>query len=225
MAPFIFGHRNKIHIINLEKPLPMYNDALKYVRQLAANRGTIMMVGTKRQTRDTISAEAGRAGMPYVNTRWLGGMLTNCKTLKSSIKKLKDMQVQLEAGETERMSKKEALMFDRQMTKLEKSIGGVKDMGGIPDAIFVIDVGYHKIAITEANKLGVPVIAVVDTNHSPEGIDYVIPGNDDASKAVALYTKGVADAILEGRSSAVNEVVQAVRSGDGDDFVEVNAEA
>jgi small subunit ribosomal protein S2 len=225
MAPFIFGHRNKIHIINLEKTLPMYNDALKYARQLAANRGTILFVGTKRQSRDTIAEEAQRAGMPFVNARWLGGMLTNFKTLKVSIKRLKDMEASLEAGETERMSKKEALLFEREMTKLQKSIGGVKDMGGIPDAIFVVDVGYHKIAVTEANKLGVPVIAVVDTNHSPEGIDYVIPGNDDASKAVALYTQGVADAILEGRSSAVNEVVQAVRSGEGDEFVEVNAEA
>jgi ribosomal protein S2, bacterial type len=201
MAPFIFGHRNKIHIINLEKTLPMYNDALKYARQLAANRGTILFVGTKRQSRDTIAEEAQRAGMPFVNARWLGGMLTNFKTLKVSIKRLKDMEAALEAGETERMSKKEALLFEREMTKLQKSIGGVKDMGGIPDAIFVVDVGYHKIAVTEANKLGIPVIAVVDTNHSPEGIDYVIPGNDDASKAVALYTAGVADAIVEGRAT------------------------
>jgi len=225
MAPFIFGHRNKIHIINLEKTLPMYNDALKYARQLAANRGTILFVGTKRQSRDTIAQEAQRAGMPYVNARWLGGMLTNFKPLKVSIKRLKDMEAALEAGETERMSKKEALLFEREMAKLQKSIGGVKDMGGIPDAIFVVDVGYHKIAVTEANKLGVPVIAVVDTNHSPEGIDYVIPGNDDASKAVALYAAGVADAILEGRANAVNEVVQAARGDDGDEFVEVNAEA
>jgi small subunit ribosomal protein S2 len=223
MAPYIFGHRNKIHIINLEKSLPMYNDALKYARQLAANRGTILFVGTKRQSRDTIAVEAARAGMPFVNTRWLGGMLTNFKTLKTSIKKLKDMEAAIESGEVEKMSKKEALMFDREMTKLQKSIGGVKDMGGIPDAVFVIDVGYHKIAVTEAKKLGVPVIAVVDTNHSPEGVDYVIPGNDDASKAVALYAQGVADAILEGRANAVNEVVQAAR-GD-DEFVEVNEQA
>jgi small subunit ribosomal protein S2 len=223
MAPYIFGHRNKIHIINLEKSLPMYNDALKYARQLAANRGTILFVGTKRQSRDTIAEEAARAGMPFVNTRWLGGMLTNFKTLKTSIKKLKDMEAAIESGEVEKMSKKEALMFDREMAKLQKSIGGVKDMGGIPDAIFVIDVGYHKIAVTEANKLGVPVIAVVDTNHSPAGVDYVIPGNDDASKAVALYAQGVADAILEGRANAVNEVVQAAR-GD-DEFVEVNEQA
>jgi small subunit ribosomal protein S2 len=163
--------------------------------------------------------------MPFVNARWLGGMMTNFKTLKVSIKRLKDMEAALESGETERMSKKEALLFEREMVKLQKSIGGVKDMGGIPDAMFVIDVGYHKIAVTEAKKLGIPVIAVVDTNHSPEGIDYVIPGNDDASKAVALYAQGVADAILEGRANAVNDVVQAVRNGEGDEFVEVNAEA
>ncbi|MCF7695791.1 30S ribosomal protein S2 [Mycetohabitans rhizoxinica] len=223
MAPFIFGHRNKIHIINLEKTLPMYNDALKYVRQLAANRGTILFVGTKRQSRDTIAEEAARAGMPYVNNRWLGGMLTNFKTLKTSIKKLKDMEAAIESGEVEKMSKKEALMFEREMAKLQKSIGGVKDMGGIPDAIFVIDVGYHKIAVTEAKKLGVPVIAVVDTNHSPDGVDYVIPGNDDASKAVVLYAQGVADAILEGRANALNDVVQSTR-GD-DEFVEVNEQA
>jgi small subunit ribosomal protein S2 len=226
MAQYIFGHRNKIHIINLEKTLPLFNDALKYSRQLAANRGTILFVGTKRQSRDTIAEEAQRCGMPYVNARWLGGMLTNFKTLKVSIKRLKDMETAVEAGELERMSKKEALLFEREIAKLQKSIGGVKDMGGIPDAIFVVDVGYHKIAVTEANKLGVPVIAVVDTNHSPEGIDYVIPGNDDASKAVALYARGVADAILEGRANAVNEVVQAARGeSDGDEFVEVNGEA
>ncbi|EON15689.1 MULTISPECIES: 30S ribosomal protein S2 [Pandoraea] len=224
MAPYIFGHRNKIHIINLEKTLPMYQDALKYVRQLAANRGTILFVGTKRQAREIVAEAAGRAGMPFVNNRWLGGMLTNFKTLKSSIKKLKDMEQALEAGEQERMSKKEALLFDREMAKLQKSIGGVKEMGGMPDAIFVVDVGYHKIAITEANKLGIPVIAVVDTNHSPDGVDYVIPGNDDSSKAVELYVQGVADAILEGRANAVKEVVEAVR-GDGDEFVEVNEEA
>jgi small subunit ribosomal protein S2 len=208
MAPFIFGHRNKIHIINLEKTLPMFQDALKYVRQLAANRGTVLFVGTKRQSREILAEEAGRAGMPYVDARWLGGMLTNFKTVKISIKRLKDME-----------AAKEALMFEREMEKLEKSIGGIKDMGGVPDAIFVVDVGYHKIAVTEANKLGIPVIGVVDTNHSPEGIDYVIPGNDDSSKAVALYVRGVADAILEGRANAVQEVVEAAR-GD-DEFVEV----
>ena len=220
MAPFIFGHRNKIHIINLEKTLPMFQDAMKYVRQLAANRGTILFVGTKRQSREILAEEAGRAGMPYVDARWLGGMLTNFKTVKTSIKRLKDMEAAKEAGALETMSKKEALMFEREMIKLEKSIGGIKDMGGVPDAIFVIDVGYHKIAVTEAKKLGVPVIGVVDTNHSPDGIDYVIPGNDDSSKAVALYVRGVADAILEGRANAVQEVVEAARGGD-DEFVEV----
>ena len=221
MAPFIFGHRNKIHIINLEKTLPMFQEATKFARQLAANRGTILMVGTKRQAREVIAQEAKRCGMPYVDQRWLGGMMTNFKTLKVSIKRLKDMEAAVESGETEKMSKKEALLFEREIAKLQKSIGGVKDMGGIPDAIFVIDVGYHKIAVTEAKKLGIPVIAVVDTNHSPEGIDYVIPGNDDASKAVILYAQGVADAILEGRANAVNEVVQAAR-GD-DEYVEENA--
>ncbi len=227
MAPYIFGHRNKIHIINLEKTLPMFQDALKYTRQVAANRGTILFVGTKRQSRDIIAEEAARAGMPYVNSRWLGGMLTNFKTLKSSIKKLKEMEAMVEAGELERMSKKEALMFERNMAKLDKSLGGVKDMTGMPEAIFVVDVGYHKIALTEAKKLGVPVIAVVDTNHSPEGIDHVIPGNDDASKAVALYVRGMADAILEGRENALQGLVEAVRSSDTpeDEFVEVDEEA
>ncbi|EHP38687.1 30S ribosomal protein S2 [Cupriavidus basilensis OR16] len=220
MAPFIFGHRNKIHIINLEKTLPMFQDALKYVRQLSANRGTVLFVGTKRQSREILAEEAGRAGMPYVDARWLGGMMTNFKTVKISIKRLKDMEAAKEAGALETMSKKEALMFEREMDKLQKSIGGIKDMGGVPDAIFVVDVGYHKIAVTEAKKLGVPVIGVVDTNHSPEGIDYVIPGNDDSSKAVALYVRGVADAILEGRANAVQDVVEAARGGD--DFVEVD---
>ncbi|MCS6764700.1 MAG: 30S ribosomal protein S2 [Candidatus Protistobacter heckmanni] len=220
MAPFIFGHRNKIHIINLEKTLPLFQDALKYARQLSSSRGAILFVGTKRQSRELIAEQAQRAGMPYVDNRWLGGMLTNFKTLKTSIKRLKDLQAQLDAGEVERMGKKEALMFEREMGRLEKSIGGVKDMAGIPDAIFVVDVGYHKIAVTEAQKLGIPVIGVVDTNHSPEGIDYVIPGNDDSSKAVALYVRSVADAILEGRASAVQEVVEAIRGED--EFVEVH---
>ena len=219
MAPFIFGHRNKIHIINLEKTLPMFRDALKYVRQLSSNRGTILFVGTKRQSRDIIAQEAARAGMPFVESRWLGGMLTNFKTVKTSIKRLKEMQAIKEAGDVERMSKKEALTFERGITKLEKSIGGISEMGGVPDAIFVVDVGYHKIAITEARKLGIPVVGVVDTNHSPEGIDYVIPGNDDSSKAVELYVRSIADAILEGRAQATQELIEAVRSND--DFVEV----
>jgi small subunit ribosomal protein S2 len=225
MAPFIYGSRNKVHIINLDKTLPLFNDALKYVRQLSSNRGTVLFVGTKRQSRETIAAEATRAGMPYVNSRWLGGMMTNFKTLKASIKKLKDMEAQVEAGDLERMTKKEGLLFEREMTKLERSIGGVKNMPGIPDAIFIVDVGYHKIAVAEAQALGVPVIAVVDTNHSPEGLEYVIPGNDDSSKAVALYAMAMADAVIEGRETAVKDTIEAVRGGEGDEFVEVSAEA
>ena len=223
MSPFIFGHRNKIHIINLEKTLPLFQEATKFVRQLASNRGTILMVGTKRQARDTVAQEAQRAGVPYVDQRWLGGMLTNFKTVKTSIKRLKDMKAQQELG-LDAMSKKEQLMFARELEKLEKDIGGIQDMVTLPDAIFVIDVGFHKIAIAEAKKLGIPLIGVVDTNHSPEGIDYVIPGNDDSSKAVTLYARGIADAILEGRANAVNDIVKAVGEGD-DEFVEVDEAA
>ena len=222
MAPFIFGHRNKIHIINLEKSLPMFQDAAKFAKQLAANRGTILMVGTKRQSRELVAAEAQRAGMPFVDQRWLGGMLTNFKTVKTSIKRLKDMKAQQEAG-LDAMSKKEQLMFKREIEKLEKDIGGIQDMNTLPDAIFVVDVGYHKIAIAEAKKLGIPLIGVVDSNHSPEGIDYVIPGNDDSAKAVALYARGIADAILEGRANSVAEVAQAVAAEGSDEFVEVEA--
>ncbi|MDH5707785.1 MAG: 30S ribosomal protein S2 [Hylemonella sp.] len=221
MAPFIFGHRNKIHIVNLEKSLPMFQEAAKFAKQLTAKRGTILMVGTKRQARDIVAEEAQRAGVPFVDQRWLGGMLTNFKTVKTSIKRLKDMKIQLEAGQ-ESMSKKEQLMFTRELEKLERDIGGIQDMATLPDAIFVIDVGYHKIAVAEAKKLGIPLIGVVDTNHSPEGIDYVIPGNDDSSKAVALYARGIADAILEGRANAVDDVVKAVSNESGDEFVEVN---
>ena len=224
MAPFIFGHRNKIHIVNLEKTMTAYQEAMKYIRQLSANRGTILMVGTKRQARDIVAAEAQRAGVPFVDQRWLGGTLTNFKTIKTSIKRLKDMEAAVAEGALEKMSKKEGLMFQREMDKLQKSIGGIKDMNGIPDAIFVIDVGYHKGTITEAAKLGIPVIGVVDTNHSPEGVTYVIPGNDDSSKAITLYARGVADAILEGRANATNEVLEAVK-GDSDEFVEVDGEA
>jgi small subunit ribosomal protein S2 len=219
MAPFIFGHRNKIHIINLEKTLPLFNEAMKFARQLSTKRGTILLVGTKRQAREVIKAEAQRAGMPFVDQRWLGGMLTNFKTVKGSLKKLKDMQAQVEAG-TQPSLKKEALMFQRDIAKLEKDIGGIADMNALPDAIFVIDVGFHKIAIAEAKKLGIPVIGVVDTNHSPEGIDYVIPGNDDSAKAVALYARAIADAIVEGRANAVNDTVLAVQNSD--EFVEVS---
>ena len=219
MAPYIFGSRNKIHIINLEKTLPAFEEAAKFVKQLAANRGTILFVGTKRQAREIVAAEARRAGMPFVDQRWLGGMLTNFKTVKTSIKRLKDMKAQQEAG-LESMSKKEQLMFQREMDKLEKDIGGIQDMNTLPDAIFVIDVGFHKIAVSEAKKLGIPLVGVVDSNHSPEGIDYVIPGNDDSAKAVQLYARAIADAVLEGRSSAVNDVARAVAGG-GDEFVEV----
>jgi len=222
MAPYIYGHRNKIHIINLEKTQPLFESALKFVRQLASKRGTILMVGTKRQAREVIALDAKRAGMPYVDQRWLGGMLTNFKTVKGSLKKLKDMQAQVDAG-TQPAIKKEALMFQREIAKLEKDIGGIADMNALPDAIFVIDVGYHKIAIAEAVKLGIPVIGIVDTNHSPLGIDYVIPGNDDSAKAVALYARAIADAVLEGKANATTEVVQAAAGGD--EFVEVSEEA
>jgi len=220
MAPFIFGHRNKIHIINLEKTVPLFHEATKFARQLASKRGTILFVGTKRQAREVVAQEAARAGMPFVDQRWLGGMLTNFKTVKGSLKKLKDMQAQVEAG-LEQMNKKEGLMFQREIAKLERDIGGIQDMNALPDALFVIDVGYHKIAIAEAQKLGIPVIGVVDTNHSPNGISYVIPGNDDSAKAVALYARVMADAVLEGKANAVNEVVEAV-ADTGDEFVEVS---
>ncbi|MEO8248901.1 MAG: 30S ribosomal protein S2 [Burkholderiales bacterium] len=224
MAPYLFGHRNKIHIINLEKSLPKFEEAAKFVRQLSANRGTLLMIGTKRQARDIVKQEAQRAGVPYVDQRWLGGMLTNFKTVKISIKRLKEMQAQQEAG-LESMSKKEQLMFSREMARLEKDIGGIQNMATLPDAIFVIDVGYHKIAVAEAKKLGIPLIGVVDSNHSPEGIDYVIPGNDDSAKAVALYAQGIADAVLDGRNNAGNDVVKAVQAEGDDEFVEVNEAA
>jgi small subunit ribosomal protein S2 len=222
MAPFIFGHRNKIHIVNLEQTMAMFQEATKYIRKLSANRGTILMVGTKRQARDIIAAEAQRAGVPFVDQRWLGGTLTNFKTIKTSIKRLKEMEAAIADGSVEKMSKKEALMFNRELDKLQKGIGGIKDMNGVPDAIFVIDVGYHKGAITEAIKLGIPVIGVVDTNHSPNGVTYVIPGNDDSSKAITLYARGVADAILEGRATSVADIVEATK---GEEFVEVSDQA
>ena len=226
MAPFIFGHRNKIHIVNLEKSLPMLQEATKFAKQLSANGGTILMVGTKRQARDTIAAEAERAGVPFVNQRWLGGMLTNFKTVKTSIKRLKDLKAQQEAG-LEALSKKEQLTFTREIEKLEKDIGGIQDMPALPDAIFVIDVGFHKIAVAEAKKLGIPLIGVVDTNHSPEGINYVIPGNDDSAKAVELYARALADAVIEGRNSAGEAVVKGAGAEDNstDEFVEVDESA
>ncbi len=216
MAPFIFGHRNKIHIINLEKTLEMYQEAAKFARQLAANKGTILFVGTKRQARDIIREEATRSGSPFVDYRWLGGMLTNFKTVKQSIKRLRDMEQMVEDGTMDKLSKKESLTYQREMAKLDRSLGGIKTMSGLPDALFIIDVGFQKIAVEEANKLGIPIIGVVDTNHSPEGVDYVIPGNDDASRAVRLYARGIADAVLEGRSQIVNEIVS-------DEFVEVDS--
>lgn len=221
MAPFIFGHRNKIHIINLEKSLPMFQEAAKFVRDVTAKGDTVLMVGTKRQARETIAEEARRAGVPFVDQRWLGGMLTNFKTVKTSVKRLKDMKAQQETG-LDSMSKKEQLMFSRELSKLERDLGGIQDMTVLPDAIFVIDVGYHKIAISEARKLGIPLVAVVDSNHSPEGVDYVIPGNDDSSKAVTLYARGIADAILDGRANAVGDVVKAVSGESADEFVEVD---
>jgi small subunit ribosomal protein S2 len=217
MAPYIFGARNKIHIINLEKSLPMYQEALKFVRNLTSNKGTILFVGTKRQAREIVKEEAQRAGAPYVDYRWLGGMLTNFKTVKASIKRLKDMDQMAADGSLERLSKKEQLQFNREREKLERSLGGIKDMGGIPDALFVIDVGFHKIAVTEARTLGIPIVGVVDSNNSLEGIDYVIPGNDDSTRAIRLYARGVADAILEGRSQVINEMVAPPT----EDFVEV----
>ena len=218
MAPYIFGARNKIHIINLEKSLPMYQEALKFVRQLTANKGQILFVGTKRQARDIVKEEAQRAGAPYVDYRWLGGMLTNFTTVKGSIKRLKEMDQMVADGSMERLTKKEQLLNQREREKLERSLGGIKDMGGIPDALFVIDVGFHKIAVTEARTLGIPIVGVVDSNNSLDGIDYVIPGNDDSTRAIRLYARGVADAILEGRSQVINEMVAPSTS---EDFVEV----
>ncbi len=217
MAPFIYGHRNKIHIINLEKTLGMFREAANYVQQLSANKGKILFVGTKRQARDIVREEAIRAGSPFVNHRWLGGMLTNFKTVKQSTARLKEMEGIVGDSSFNSLSKKEQLSYQREIAKLDQSLGGIKDMASLPDAIFVIDVGYQKIAIEEANKLGIPVIGVVDTNHSPHGVDYVIPGNDDASKAVRLYARGIADAILKGKSDSLNEIVR-------EEFVELSGD-
>ncbi|MEQ1594194.1 MAG: 30S ribosomal protein S2 [Casimicrobium sp.] len=220
MAPYIFGARNKIHIVNLEKTMEKYNEAMTYVRRLAANRGTILFVATKRQAREIVAAEAKRAGMPFVDHRWLGGMMSNFKTVKGSIKRLKELEAMVLDGTLDRMAKREALTMRREYDKLMTSIGGIKDMVALPDAMFIIDVGYQKIAVLEAVKLGVPVIGVVDTNHSPEGVDYIIPGNDDSSKAIQLYARGVADAILEGKSQAVREITQTQTQTE--EFVEVD---
>ena len=219
MGKFIFGARNKIHIINLEHTVKAMNEALNFVNREAARGNKVLFVGTKRAASNVISEQAARAGMPYVDHRWLGGMLTNWKTIRQSITRLKEYEKQAEDGTFAKLTKREALERTREMEKLERALGGIKNMNGLPDAIFVVDVGYHKIAITEAKKLGIPVIAVVDTNHSPEGVDYIIPGNDDSSKAVALYVRGIADAILEGKANAVQQVLDAVKA-DADEFVE-----
>jgi len=215
MSPFIFGERSKIHIINLEKTLPLYNDAMNFISSLTSRHGTVLFVGTKRAARDTIREEATRAGMPYVNHRWLGGMLTNFKTVKQSIKRLKDLEAMQENGSIDRLNKKEILMLRREMEKLEKSLGGIKNMPSLPDAMFVIDVDHEKIAIQEAGKLNIPVIAIVDSNSSPDNIDYVIPGNDDSIRAIKLYASGVADSILEGKATAPQLASE-------DDFIELD---
>ena len=202
MGKFIFGSRNKIHIVNLEKTLPMFNEALAFVEKLAAGKNKILFVGTKRSASKIVREEASRCGMPYVDHRWLGGMLTNYKTIRASIKRLRDLETQSQDGTFAKLTKKEALMRTRDLEKLDRSLGGIKDMGGLPDALFVIDVDHERIAITEANKLGIPVIGVVDTNSSPEGVDYIIPGNDDAIRAVQLYLASMADAVIRGRGNA-----------------------
>lgn len=212
MAPYIFGQRNKIHIVNLEHTLAMLREALSYTRRLAANKGTILFVGTKRQARDIVKEEAIRCGAPYVSQRWLGGMLTNFKTIRQSIKRLHEMEKMVQDGTLELLIKKEALTFQRELDKLNGSLGGIKEMKGLPDAMFVIDVGYQKGAIIEAKKLGIPVVGVVDTNHSPDGIQHVIPGNDDSSQAIRLYARAMADAVLEGRNQSIQEIVEASRA-------------
>ena len=218
MAQYIFGSRNKIHIINLEKTVEGFNDAAKFLTDLAANGGTILFVGTKRTSREAIVEEAKRAGMPYVDQRWLGGMLTNFKTVKVSLKRLKEMEQTVADGGLDKMTKKEALDFTRELEKLNKAMGGIKEMTVVTDALVIVDVGYHKIAIQEANKLGIPVVGVVDTNHNPAGVQYIIPGNDDSARAVKLYAKGFADAILEGKNKRLDETVKA--AGKDEDFVE-----
>ena len=220
MAPYLFGHRNKIHIINLEQTLPLYNEAMNFVSTLASRKGRILFVGTKRSAQQIIQEEAARCEMPYVNKRWLGGLLTNYKTVKQSINRYKELEEMEADGSIDRMSKKEALRYRRELEKLQSSLSGIKDMPGLPDAMFVVDVGYEDIAIKEASILGIPVIGVVDSNNSPKGVDYIIPGNDDAIRSIRLYAKGIADAILDGRQS----VAHIGGSGGSDDFVELDEE-
>ncbi len=218
MAPYIFGERSRIHIINLEKTVPLFDDAVNFISRLAANRGKVLFVGTKRAARDVVREEAERAGMPYVSHRWLGGMLTNFKTVRGSIKRLMELEQQAADGTFERLTKKEVITLRREMEKLERSLGGIKAMNSLPDALFIIDVGYEKIAIKEARKLGIPIVAIVDTNNSPDEVDYVIPGNDDAIRAIRLYAKGIADAVIDGRGSV------PVGVGASDDLVELDEE-
>ena len=217
MRPYIFGERNKIHIIDLEKSLPLYNDALNFLGRMAASGGTILFVGTKRAAQECVAAEAQRCDMPYVNRRWLGGMLTNYRTVKQSIKRLKDLEALIGEGGLDRVSKKEGLSLQRELAKLERGLGGIKNMDGIPDVLFIIDVGYEKIAVAEAVTLGIPVVAVVDTNNVPDGVDYIIPGNDDAIRSIELYVAGAATSVLEGREAAQREVAAAVGSSAGED--------
>ncbi len=217
MSPCLFGQRNKIHIINLEKTLPLYNDAVNFIGKLAAKRKKILFVGTKRAAQNIIREEAERCEMPYINRRWLGGLLTNFKTVKQSINRLKELESQQDDGSMERLGKKDQLILRRELEKLERTLSGIKDMGGLPDVLFVIDVGYEYIAVKEARKLGIPVVGVVDSNNSPDGIDYIIPGNDDAIRSIRLYCKGIADAIIEGRQSVAHIAV-----GEGDEFVELD---
>ena len=218
MAPFIFGERNKIHIINLEKSLPLYNQAADFIKNVVADGGKVLFVGTKRSARDSIQEEAVRCGMPFVNQRWLGGMLTNFKTIRQSIKRLQEIEELRDSGALDRRSKKEAQMMRRELDKLMRSLGGIKDMTGLPDALFVVDVGHEEIALREAKKLGIPVVAIVDTNCSPEEVDYMVPGNDDAMKAIRLYAAGIADAVIEGK-----DAVPQVPAGE-DEFVELDEE-
>jgi small subunit ribosomal protein S2 len=218
MAPYIFGARSKIHIINLEQTLPLYLDALNFVGRLASKGGKVLVVGTKRSARDATAEAAIRCGMPYVNHRWLGGMLTNFKTVRQSIKRLKDLELMVQDGTFERLAKKEVIGLRRELDKLERSLGGIKDMSSLPDALFVIDVGHERIAVLEANKLGIPVLGIVDTNNSPDGVDYVVPGNDDAIRAIQLYVGGLAESVLEGRA------VMASGRGIQEEFVEIPEE-
>ena len=217
MAPYIFGERSRIHIINLEKTLPLYREALEFVKRLVSDGGTLLFVGTKRAAREAVTEQALRCAMPYVSQRWLGGTLTNFKTVRQSIKRMQELDAQSQDGTFERLGKKEVIGLRREMEKLEKSLGGIKDMNNLPDALFVIDVGHEKIAVSEARKLGIPIIAIVDTNNSPEGVDYVIPGNDDAIRAVQLYAEGVADAVLAGR-----EAMPQLAGSEEDEFVELD---